>query len=844
MSTAGALHHLTIRADSPLPRATIKYFLQHVRSLQHLEFAPDVKWSAQSLPLLATLAPRSLTLSRGFLNKSVHQMLKDYASTPHASLKQVVGFLNKDGFVNFSSLLPSLESLILKDEQAKIVCDIPISSESLEWFARTLPPTLTHLTLPAARDVHPHRWITLLPKTLVSLTLDLNEVYLSSIFDRLPQIEKLSLSANWAPSSTEIGATTLSVPINIPQSLSKLILLQRSAKLNCVLDGSLRRSNVRFCTLNSWYLNPNYSQVDLSALLPPHLESLALRGEVDDIHGTLPPSLTSFEYMCPSLPIEFNQLLQPLTTLKSLKLIPEKIVSHFWPCFKLDLPRSLQFFSAPLQLSEVVSIRRSHPNCFVESVIGLDLSSPDLDEMIRSDPLLLAFTEPTFDFPRLNAAIVAKLYNRVRFRYKEPLANRKSETRPLWTSSKRIIVTEDHFYPLTDLNSIFPCAEDASLSCYHSAVLPSKLTKLDFNNTPLNNHQSLLFPSTLTYLASNALVLSETSDRHSEGSFKLKYLNIPRWTLTWSDRLAASPEPDMEKLYIGTIEDIPDWRIIPFLAQFSSKTLRQKTFIKLMEYIPTGTVTEWLISLPKKYNFEIMVSFTHQLLCAKLEALKFLRLRPSPDCTSTYLVIPTHPDIEVLHLLTRDIWQPLAPRDWKTDAEELDQLNTPQALSILQSHNLKEFVLAFSHLDQLTFPTIWPSSLVRIGLDSLVLADFRFVSFPSSLEVLSLRTFEKSPELGFSIHILPVSLKKLTIQSSGPWSQNAAQSAPSGSSYNLSLARFTGMADDALFYIFEALSLSNCKIEVREKDRFVQRSNKAPHNLVIAPTDQKWTHLD
>ena len=51
MSSAGAIHHLSIAPNPSLPQAPVKYLLNHVKFPLHIEFATDVKWSPTSLYL-------------------------------------------------------------------------------------------------------------------------------------------------------------------------------------------------------------------------------------------------------------------------------------------------------------------------------------------------------------------------------------------------------------------------------------------------------------------------------------------------------------------------------------------------------------------------------------------------------------------------------------------------------------------------------------------------------------------------------------------------------------------------------------------------------------------------
>ena len=710
LSTAGVLRHLTIKPASPLLRAPIKYFLSHLRSPLSLQFDVNVKWSPQSLPLLTALAPRSLTLNPGFLDKSVHEMLQDHASTPHDSLKDVVALVHSDGLMNFSSLLPSLESLIINNELFKVVDSASRSPESIERFVSTLPQTLTHLSLHTTLDAQHQLWIQLLPTSLVSLTLKLHTMPLSTIFDRLPQIEKLELSAEHRV--PDLPAT------EIPKSLAELTLLRQFTVPIIALNGSLRRSNLRSFTLDV-RVDDDLPVVDVGLmLLPPTLESLALRGTVFTIETfSLPRSLTALEWRSGELPPRFNQLLQTIPALKSLKLIPRRYVENFWDGFKLDLPSGLEFLRAPLELPEIIAVKVQCPNCMIELELGLSISAPNGIEMIRSDPALLACTEPVFDFGRLSASIVAKLGIPVCSRYCSQSTKRWESNYP-WPASK-VILTSCIFGQLYDIGRSFPNAEEASISYWICLDLPPKLTKLNLNKTQFDSNPWPLLPSTLSHLSSDAELFTLTS-LFGEPP-KLKYLNVPRWTLSWSENLALSLQPEMEMLSIGIIESIPDWQITPFFAAFSSKTLRENTCIREIEFVPTGTVIAGFTYLPSEYTFTAMASLTHQALSAHLEptfaANKFSLLRFSS--APTYMVIPTSPEIEVLHLSSDDRWQPLAPGHWETTTAVSQQLNTPQAIPALQSNNWRELVLQNAHLDLFIFPTTWSSTLVRIGLEAM-----------------------------------------------------------------------------------------------------------------------------
>ena len=458
MSSAGALPHLSIAPNSSLPRAPIKYFLNHVNSPRHIEFAPDVKWSAMTLPLLAALAPRSLTLHNGFLHQSVHQMIQDH-HVQTESLKTVVKFVHPDGLVNFSSLLPTLESLDIINDIYFMPSIWKEGLTLLGRFVSTLPNTLTHLSLHKAfQATDPSQWIPQLPQSLTSLRLTWSHpIALSTIFDRLPLIETLNLNAahilNYSISTNEV--------LKIPSSLHELVLTTNGALPEIVLGGtSLIHSNIK-----SFALVANYATetIDLRSVLPPGLQSLTIGGRLIS-DGILPRSLTSPEERLDVQPSCFNSVLKKLSALKSLKIIAEGVLSPSWNSSKLDLPSGFQYLSAPLQLSQIIAILDQCPSCVIVSLIDLDLRSLGVVNAIQSNPALLACTESVFDGPRLNAAIEAMLKHRVTFRPIQGIHEERAINFS-WPSTK-VILAHDTFCHVPYLADLFPHANELSVSTY------------------------------------------------------------------------------------------------------------------------------------------------------------------------------------------------------------------------------------------------------------------------------------------------------------------------------------------------------------------------------------------
>ena len=864
MSSAGALPRLYISPNPLLPRAPIKYFLNHVKSPRHIEFAPDVKWSAMTLPLLAALAPRSLTLHNGFLHQSVHQMLQDYQKFQTDSLKTVVEFVHPDGLVNFSSLLPTLESLDIKE--VRLLTSTEFYGIDLERFVSKFPKTLTHLSLDAGfYDAYPSQWIPQLPQSLTSLRLTLSDrIFLSVLFDRLPLIETLNLYSRDIRNS----ASTNEV-LQIPSSLQELALTTETLPEILLGGTSLIHSNIK-----SFALAGNYASetIDLLPTLPHGLESLTVSGLLFS-DCFLPRSLTSLEWRLHQQPPCFNSMLKQLSALKSLKIIPEETLP--WPTWKyskLDLPSGLQYLYAPLQLSQIIAILDDCPSCVIVSSLRLHLIALDVLNVVQSNPDLLACTEPVFDGPQLIAALDARFKNRVTFRPIKAIQEEK-KTNLCWPSVKVILMSDTHLcIPLIALStpkmtSYFPHVTDLSIS-YSSPLLllPPSLTSLDLHDTPLDRVGWSYFPRTLTHLASNSEhSLHDVHDAKPVG-MSFKHLNIPHWRLLWSEILADSLRSDMEVLKIGEITDIKDWQVSTFFSKFSTETLRN-TFIRRLNYVETGLMTAQYDGIIKDYTIETMKSLARQLFDDALKTLLAVGVSisasPMPDSSMlnwALLAIPTLSEVETIHLRGPKKWRPIAPKSPRICSNDRPFLPSQafQPIFAFQSDKLKELILENSLLDRCEFPTSWPSSLVRIGLDARTVNDFRFITFPPSLEVLSLRSIKGLAfgVLPFSLEILPTSLKRLTIQSVVAWHPQPTQPLAAGihrfslpsnfvSPYNLTLVRFQGLLQDSLEYVFNALSLASATVEFKEDDFHLGVKKLAlNHKNVVISTKSRWTHLD
>ena len=848
MSSTGAIHHLSIAANSLLPQAPIKYFLNHVKSPRHAEFAQDVIWPMQSLPLLTSIAPRSLTLHHGFLDESVHDILQDYETGSRPDLKAVAELVHPDGLVNFSLVAPSLESLTINGDVFRMPSIPSPGDKLLDRFVLTLPSTLTHLSLStSSEDLQPSDWVPQLPQSLVSLFLCLDShISLSALFDRLPRIETLRLKV----SAALFADPTSSNAIHIPKSLIDLGLASQSVAELGGMDLAL--SSIKVISLETKQME----KIDWSSL-PPGLESFVVRGPLKMKGGNPPRNLTALEWRCVELPSDFNQMLTHLRALKSLKLFPMGTVDEFWKCFKLDLPSSLKFLTAPLQLSELVSIVDHHPKCRIDNLLGLDLNAPDVIQMIRSDPLLLACTDPVFDLPRLDDAMTAKWKNTIRFQ--STVLATPQESANSWPSTK-IVLTRKCFRGIGHLNVTFPHAEEASLLHYSPLLsLPPNLTKLDLNDAPQRS-LTWRFPPTLTHLSSNGpgIFHQPLDPKRSSGpaGLKFKHLHVPRWQLHWSYALENSLQPEMEVLSIGQIDDMPDWRIPIFFSKFSAETLRN-TSVHKIRYIVSGRMVAKFDGLIQHYTNETMTSYS--LLVLNTELKRILASAPTIPALSSGdyardTVIPMRPEVETVHLHRTLRWCPEAPSPtMDEDTGEMISLPHPH---VLQAEKLREFVLQNSLLDSFEFPAYCSPSLVRIGLDARFMDDFAFAAFPQALEVLSLRATDVAydtsvdSELPFHLQALPTSLKKLTLQSRGQWRISSTEpetsESSSGSSYHLTLVRFCSITAESFACALDILSLANSKVEIRESDsKSALKTFLSKHtNITIASEYQKWTHLD
>ena len=394
---------------------------------------------------------------------------------------------------------------------------------------------------------------------------------------------------------------------------------------------------------------------------------------------------------------------------------------------------------------------------------------------------------------------------------------------------------------------------------------------LNLHDTPLNFTSWHSFPRTLTHIASNKeLSLLSIKDPGPMG-MNFKHLNIPYWRLLWSDALADSLDSEMEVLKIGLITGIDDGGIPTFFSKFATETLRN-TSIHCLNYVQTGQLIAHYDGIIKDYTIETMEALALPLVNDALKPFlavgASISASPLPRRHSSdlvYMVIPTRPEIETIHLLDVKMWCPVDTTPYSNGKRPVLQ-PTSRPIFAFQSDNLKELVLESSLLVDCAFPASWPSSLVRIGLDARLMNDFRFVAFPPSLEVLSLRSSNgkdyynsKSPIIGvlpFSLESLPTSLKRLTIQSLELWSPQPTQPLSTGirrfslppnfvSPYNLTMARFQGILHESLEYVFNALLLANATVEFKEDDFHLGVKKLAlNHKNVVISAKSRWTHLN
>ena len=651
--------------------------------------------------------------------------------------------------------------------------------------------------------------------------------------------------------------------LQIPSSLRELALTANTGQVPEIILGgtSLIHSNVKSFALLGLSDRPT---IDLLSISPPGLESLTVGGLLisDD---QLPRSLTSLEWRLTKRSSCFDVTLKQLSALKSLKIIPKPSLSSNWKISKLDLPIGLHYLYAPLQLSQIIAILDDSPSCIIVSSLRLHFDALDVINAIQSNPDLLACTEPVFDGPQLIAALDSRFKNRVTFRPIEGLQEENISDFS-WPSTK-VILTSDAHLCMPPRTYHFPNATDFSIS-YSSSLtdLPPNLTTLDLHDTPLDYVEWDCFPRTLTHLASNSYQSLRNSSKYpGPVEMNFKHLDIPHWRLFWSETLAKSLHSDMEVFRIGEIIGIDDWHILALLSKFSPETLRNTSCSLL--YIQTGELIAQYDEI-KDYTIETMEILTPQLvddaLIPFLVAGASISTSPMPHSQlgpavfKDYLVIPTHLEVETIHLLGIKKWSPVAPIGPETiNGPSFALHTTSQPSFAFQSDKLKDLVLENSLLDRCEFPTSWPSSLVRIGLDALTVNDFRFITFPPSLEVLSLRSIN-SPVIGvlpFSLEILPTSLKRLTIQSVVAWHPQPTQPLAAGihrfslpsnfvSPYNLTLARFQGLLQDSLEYVFNALSLASATVEFKENDFHLGVKKLALNHKNVVISKNHWTHLD
>lgn len=550
-------------------------------------------------------------------------------------------------------------------------------------------------------------------------------------------------------------------------------------------------------------------------------------------------------------------------------------------CFR-KLPHSaLQHLRSPLTLAEIQSIRAQQPDCRIECLGDLDLSTPD---SIRAIGLFLDCVGPVFDLPKLRLALIDSLGPLVSFHH--PITNNFPDAnrtpKPMPYPSKMVHIDQSsglpYFVGFSHLQILFPYAKELTINFHeHLHGLPSTLTKLEILDLGVPEYLFNFLPNTLTHLSSSSTRIFKLEFRRPKHlKWKFKHLNVPNWCIPWFQVLHDSIQPETEILKIGKLVRVPDWLVPPLFARLSTETLRSAP-IEALDYSPTGYWLEHSLERFKEYTVPLMMSRTHEILEAKIKHIfnkhgaTILPLLARYSRLPTVLVMPTHREIESIICEHSTTWRPVNASSldlvWNADEIIPWALQRQSVVAFTSNNNLRDLVLAGDHCilgdEFFIFPVSWPSSLTRLWLTSHAVTNFKFVDFPPALVTLGLHENRLIPllfgmlevPLPFPLARLPHTLKQLTIQSDCPWKikpspptarDDSSIDRPSASPFNLTLARFAGVTLESLALVCEALSLETAQVEIlwkRDLDSTFKTWIAERKNIKVV-YKRSWTYLD
>lgn len=343
LSSAQVVDTVRIGRAGTVNRGLKRLFIKSIRDANAVQFDKEVKWSPDELSTLATLNPRSLTLSSSMIDSSAMPLMKALSKNPQDdALREQTRNLTWFLWPNLALLCPRLTHLTVGAEStlqglsANHICHL--DTFGLERMAELilLPPSLTSVTLEEMPLGDSTPYLLLFPPTLRSLSVSflqrslepplLQDVDLSALLLHFTSIETLTITGGNILERETTGQA--------PKTLTKLTLnTAADIPLSTFHNLNFRESNLETLVIGletlSEALQPPKSPRNLNCnLLPPTLVNLDIRHDQsstisissDATLYAIPPSITNLAITLHHLDDPIIPTLKFMTFLKRLEL--------------------------------------------------------------------------------------------------------------------------------------------------------------------------------------------------------------------------------------------------------------------------------------------------------------------------------------------------------------------------------------------------------------------------------------------------------------------------------------------------------------------------------------------